>query len=128
MKTNKMHYAWKVMIACILIKIGTAGMTMSAMGNFVTPIVKELGCGVSALTAYTSINAVAMALLYTTAAKYINTKNIGKIMGFASLVEVIGLGLMSTYDNVVMFYISGAAIGFAQAFTGYVAIPRANFW
>lgn len=129
MKTNKMHYAWKVMIACILIKIGTAGMTMSAMGNFVTPIVKELGCGVSALTAYTSINAVAMALLYTTAAKYINTKNIGKIMGFASLVEVIGLGLMSTYDNVVMFYISGAAIGFAQAFTGYVAIPAViNMW
>lgn len=129
MKTNKMHYAWKVMIACILIKIGTAGMTMSAMGNFVTPIVKELGCGVSALTAYTSINAVAMALLYTTAAKYINTKNIGKIMGFASLVEVIGLGLMSTYNNVVMFYISGAAIGFAQAFTGYVAIPAViNMW
>ena len=129
MNTNKKHYAWKVMIACILIKIGTAGMTMSAMGNFVTPIVKELGCGVSALTAYTSINAVAMALLYTTAAKYINTKNIGKIMGFASLVEVIGLGLMSTYDNVVMFYVSGAAIGFAQAFTGYVAIPAViNMW
>ena len=129
MNTKKMHYAWKVMIACILIKIGTAGMTMSAMGNFVTPIVQELGCGVSALTAYTSINAVAMALLYTTAAKYINTKNIGKIMGFASLVEVIGLGLMSTYDNVVMFYISGAAIGFAQAFTGYVAIPALiNMW
>lgn len=129
MKTKKKHYAWKVMMACILIKIGTAGMTMSAMGNFVTPIVKELGCGVSALTAYTSINAVAMALLYTTAAKYINTKNIGKIMGFASLVEVIGLGLMSTYENVVMFYISGAAIGFAQAFTGYVAIPAViNMW
>lgn len=96
---------------------------MSAMGNFVTPIVKELGCGVSALTAYTSVNAVAMALLYTTAVKFLNTKNIGKIMGIASLVEVIGLGLMSIYDNVVLFYISGAAIGFAQAFTGFVAIP-----
>ena len=129
MKTNKMHYAWKVMIACILIKIGTAGMTLCAMGNFVTPIVKELGCGVSALTAYTSINAVAMALLYPTAAKYINTKNICKIMCFASVVEVVGLGLMSTYDNVVMFYISAAAIGFAQAFTGYVAIPAViNMW
>lgn len=129
MKKNKIHYAWKVMIACILIKMGTAGMTMSAMGNFVTPIVKELGCGVSALTAYTSVNAVAMALLYTTAVKYLNTKNIGKIMGVASLVEVIGLGLMSTYNNVVLFYISGAAIGFAQAFTGYVAIPAViNMW
>lgn len=129
MKNDKKHYAWKVMLACILIKIGIDGMTMSAMGNFVTPIVKELGCGVSALTAYTSINAVAMALLYTTAAKFLNTKNIGKIMGTAALIQVVGLGMMSTYHNVVMFYISGAIIGLAQAFTGFVAIPVViNMW
>lgn len=129
MKNDKKHYAWKVMLACILIKIGIDGMTMSAMGNFVTPIVQELGCGVSALTAYTSINAVAMALLYTTAAKFLNTKNIGKIMGTAALIQVVGLGMMSTYHNVVMFYISGAIIGLAQAFTGFVAIPVViNMW
>lgn len=129
MRKNKKHYAWKIMLACILIKIGVDGMTMSAMGNFVTPIVRELGCGVSALTAYTSINAVAMALLYTTAAKYLNTKNIGKIMGTAAMVQVVGLGMMSTYHNVVMFYISGAIIGLAQAFTGFVAIPVViNMW
>lgn len=129
MKNEKKHYAWKVMLACILIKIGIDGMTMSAMGNFVTPIVKELGCGVSALTAYTSINAVAMALLYTTAAKFLNTKNIGRIMGTAALIQVVGLGMMATYHNVVMFYISGAIIGLAQAFTGFVAIPVViNMW
>lgn len=129
MKNEKKHYSWKVMLACILIKIGIDGMTMSAMGNFVTPIVKELGCGVSALTAYTSINAVAMALLYTTAAKFLNTKNIGRIMGTAALIQVVGLGMMATYHNVVMFYISGAIIGLAQAFTGFVAIPVViNMW
>lgn len=129
MKNEKKHYAWKVMLACILIKIGIDGMTMSAMGNFVTPIVKELGCGVSELTAYTSINAVAMALLYTTAAKFLNTKNIGRIMGTAALIQVVGLGMMATYHNVVMFYISGAIIGLAQAFTGFVAIPVViNMW
>ena len=129
MKNEKKHYAWKVMLACILIKIGIDGMTMSAMGNFVTPIVKELGYGVSALTAYTSINAVAMALLYTTAAKFLNTKNIGRIMGTAALIQVVGLGMMATYHNVVMFYISGAIIGLAQAFTGFVAIPVViNMW
>lgn len=129
MKNEKKHYAWKVMIACILIKIGTAGMTAVAMGNFVTPIVRELGCSVSSLSAYTSVNAIAMALLYTTAVKFLDTKNIGKIMGFASLAEVIGLGLMSTYHSVYMFYFSAALIGVAQAFTGYVAIPVViNMW
>ena len=65
--TKKMHYAWKVVIACILIKIGSAGALSASMGNFVTPIVQELGCQVSQFTMVTSIQAVAMALLYTTA-------------------------------------------------------------
>ena len=50
-------------------------------------------------------------------------------MGFASLAEVIGLGLMSTYHSVYMFYFSAALIGVAQSFTGYVAIPAViNMW
>ena len=73
---NKKHYAWKIVLACILMKLGTGGFIGVAMGNFITPIVRELGCQVSQLTTYTSINAISMALLYTTAAKWINTKHI----------------------------------------------------
>ena len=131
MKNNskKMHYAWKVLIACILIKIGTAGAVQMAMGNFITPVVQELGCQVSELTTYTSINAITMALLYTTAAKLINTKHVGKIMGFASIAEVLGLAMMAGYQNVHMFYISAVIIGAAQAITGFVALPIIiNMW
>jgi len=129
MKKTKMHYAWKVMIACILIKVGTGGFIGVAMGNFITPIVRELGCQVSQLTAYTSINAISMALLYTTAAKWINTKHIGRIMGVASVAEVIGFAMMGTYRSAEMFYLSGAIIGIAQAFTGFVALPIViNMW
>ena len=39
-----MHYAWKIVIACILMKLGTGGACMAAVGNFITPIVQELGC------------------------------------------------------------------------------------
>ncbi len=126
---NKKHYAWKIVLACILMKLGTGGFIGVAMGNFITPIVRELGCQVSQLTTYTSINAISMALLYTTAAKWINTKHIGKIMGFASVAEVVGLALMGTYRTVEMFYLSGALIGIAQAFTGFVALPIViNMW
>ncbi len=126
---KKKHYAWKIVLACILMKLGTGGFIGVAMGNFVTPIVRELGCQVSQLTMYTSINAISMALLYTTAAKWINTKYIGKIMGFASVAEVVGLALMGTYRTVEMFYLSGALIGIAQAFTGFVALPIViNMW
>ena len=129
MEKKKMHYAWKVVIAVILIKLGTGGFTGVAMGNFVTPIVTELGCQVSELTTYTNFNAITMALLYTTAAKWLNTRHIGKIMGIACIAEVIGLGLMSTYRTVEMFYISGTIIGMGNAFTGFMAVPIViNMW
>ena len=128
-KFRDIHYAYKVMIACVLIKLGTGGMTGLAMGNFVTPIVQELGCQVSELTAYTNFNAISMALLYTTAAKWLNTRHIGKIMGVASIVEVIGLALMATYRTPQMFYISGVLIGVGNSFTGFVALPMViNMW
>lgn len=131
MKTEngKMHYAWKILIACILMKLGTGGALMAAVGNFVAPIVAELNCSVSALTMFTSIQAIAMALLYTTAAKFLTTKRPGLVIGIASAVEVFGLALMASYHSVQMFYVSGALVGIAQAFTGFVAIPIVlNMW
>lgn len=128
-KNSSMHYAWKVMIACIMIKLGSAGACAAAVANFVAPIVAELGCQVSQLTMFTSIQAIAMALLYTTAARYVTTKKPGVIIGVASCIEILGLGLMSVYRSVYMFYISGALIGIAQAFTGFVTIPiLLNMW
>mgnify|MGYP003935459933 CR=1 FL=1 len=127
---KKMHYAWKVMIALILIKLGTGSASYATMGNFVAPVVRELECQVSELTMFISIEAIAMALLYTTASKVLTTaKRIGLVMGFASIAEVIGIMLMSTYKSVYMFYISALMIGVAQSFTGFVAIPIVlNMW
>ena len=131
MNTEKptMHYAWKIVIACIMMKIGLGGACSVAMSNFVTPIVNDLGCSVSSLTTYTSCNAIAMALLYTTAAKYLSTRRPELVIGIASIVEAIALALMATYTRVEMFYFSGALMGIAQAFTGFVALPiLLNMW
>lgn len=126
---KKMHYAWKIMIACILLKLGTGGAVAATVGNFVTPIVRELGCEVSKFTMLVSIEAVSMALLYTFAAKMLITKPIGLVMGIATLAETVGVLLMATYQSVYMFYVSGVIIGVAQAFTGLVAIPIViNMW
>lgn len=102
---------------------------MCIAGNFVTPVVQELGSRVSQFTMVVSVEAAAMALLYTTAAKVLSTKKIGFVMGIAALVEVAGIALMATYKSVFMFYLSGAMIGAGVAFTGYVAIPIIiNMW
>ena len=128
-KYRKMNYAWKIVIACILIKAGSAGAVSAMMGNFVAPIVKELNCQVSEFTMLISICAISMALLYTTASRFLTMKRIGFVMGIASIAEVLGLALMASYRTVYMFYFSGALIGIAQAFTGFVAIPIVvNMW
>lgn len=126
---KKLHYAWKIVIACILMKLGTGGACAAAVGNFITPITQDLGCKVSQITLYTSFQAISMALLYTTAAKFVTTKRPGLVLGFASVLEVMGLGLMATYRTPQMFYISGIMTGVAQAFTGFVTIPiLLNMW
>ncbi len=126
---QKMHYAWIVFISCILLKLGLGGAVNSIAGNFVTPVVEELGCQVSQFTMLVSVEALAMALLYTTAAKMLTTKKIGIVMGIAALAECIGIALMATYHDVRLFYLSGAIIGIGVAFTGFVAIPIVvNMW
>ena len=126
---KKIHYAWIVFASCILLKIGLGGVVMCIAGNFVTPVVQEFGCSVSAFTMLVSVEAAAMALMYTTAAKTIAKGHVGKVMGIAALAQVIGIGLMATYKSVFPFYISGAIVGVGVAFTGYVAIPVVvNMW
>lgn len=128
-KELKSHYAYRILIALIMMKLGVDGAVTAMTGNFVTPIVMELGCQVSEFTTMISVNAIAMALLYTTAAKFLTTKRLGLVIGIASACSVVGLGLMGTYRTVPMFYFSGALIGAAQAFTGFVAIPIVvNMW
>ena len=97
---KKIHYAWIVFASCILLKIGLGGVVMCIAGNFVTPVVQEFGCSVSAFTMLVSVEAAAMALMYTTAAKTIAKGHVGKVMGIAALAQVIGIGLMATYQSV----------------------------
>lgn len=125
----KFHYAWIVFISCILLKAGLGGAVMCISGNFVTPVVEELGCMVSQFTMVVSLEAAAMAVMYTTAARVLTTKKIGVVMGIASLAEVIGIMLMATYKSVWMFYLSGIIIGIGVAFNGFVAVPIVvNMW
>ena len=128
-KDGRLHYAWKIMLACMCVKMGSAGALTVAMGNFVTPIVEDLNCEVSSLTMFVSIQAISMALMYTIASKILMSRKIGRVMGIASVAEVSGLALMATYHSPYMFYLSGLIRRVGQACTGYVAIPTViNLW
>ncbi len=126
---RKLHYAWVAFGCCIALKLGVAGVVGCLSGNFVTPVVRDLGCPVSQFTLFVSVEAAAMALMYTTASKVLTTRRIGLVMGTASAVQAAAIALMATYRSAVMFSVSGAFLGLASAFTGFVAIPLViNMW
>lgn len=128
-KTSKLHYAWVVFASLILLKIGVGGVVYCIAGNFVTPVVEDLGCSVSQFTMVVSVEAFAMAVMYTTASRILNKRKLGLVMGIGSLAQVVGVGLMGVYRSLPMFYFSGALIGVGVAFTGFVAVPMVvNMW
>ena len=130
MKRNrKIHYAWVIFGCCIALKLGVAGVVGCLSGNFVTPVVEELHCPVSQFTMFVSVEAAAMALMYTTASRILISRRIGVVMGAASAVQAAAIALMAFYHSAAMFSISGIFLGLASAFTGFVAIPLViNMW
>lgn len=130
MKRNqKIHYAWAIFECCLGLKLGVAGVVGCLSGNFVTPVVAELHCPVSQFTMFVSVEAAAMALMYTTASRILTSRRIGMVMGIASTVQTAAIALMAFYHSAVMFSVSGAFLGLASAFTGFVAIPLViNMW
>ena len=98
MKRNrKIHYAWVIFGCCIALKLGVAGVVGCLSGNFVTPVVEELHCPVSQFTMFVSVEAAAMALMYTTASRILTSRRIGVVMGAASAVQAAAIALMAFY-------------------------------
>ncbi len=122
-RLKNFSYAWVVFISLIFLKLGVGGAIYGITGNFVAPVVRELGCTVSQFTMVVSIQAAVMAFMYTTAARVIKKKKIGRVMGLATLVQVLGVAWMGTCQRVELFYLSGVVIGVGASFTSFVTIP-----
>ena len=128
-KTAPFHYAWVVLGCCMLMAFAGMGVITSACGNFVTPVVEELGCSVSSFTMFISIQAASMALLYTTASRVLTTRPIGKVVACALSLQFAGMALMGTYRSIRWFYLSGLLTGVGSAFALYIALPIIiNMW
>ncbi|MGI5888287.1 MAG: CynX/NimT family MFS transporter [Oscillospiraceae bacterium] len=126
---KQVHYAWVILICCVLLAIGATGAINCYRQNFVNPVVSEFGCTVTEFTITGTVECVVMAVLYTTASRMLTKYRIGKVMSAAVLLELIGLGLMSVYPNVYWFYLSGALLGIGSSFTVYMAVPLViNMW
>lgn len=127
-KKPKRHYAWTIVICCILVYF-TTSVTGVSLTNFVTPVVTEFGIGVQQIMLTSSIECAVMAVLYPVAGKVLNKRKLQIIVPAALLLMLLGMFLMGSYQSVTGFYVSGVMIGIGSAFTQYLAMPLIiNMW
>ena len=125
---QKRHYAWTIVICCVLVYFTTSVVTVS-LGNFVSPVVNDFGIQVWQMMLVSSIECAVMAVLYPVAGKVLNTKKLRYVVPPMLLLMLLGMFLMGSYSSINGFYVSAVMIGIGCAFTQYLAMPLIiNMW
>lgn len=111
MGKRKLHYAWFILLAVILIRGFAGGGINTTSGLFLAPVSEEIGVGVGTLSIYLSITSIVLVLFLPLAGKLIHRFDI-------RMLAVAGAFLQA---------LSFAAFGFLNSVYGWylLAIPQA---
>lgn len=111
MGKRKLHYAWIILLAVILIRGFAGGGINTTSGLFLAPVSEEIGVGVGTLSIYLSITSIVLVLFLPLAGKLIHRFDI-------RMLAVAGAFLQA---------LSFAAFGFLNSVYGWylLAIPQA---
>jgi len=125
---GKVHYAWKILVACCLINIAALGQTNSN-GIFYPPICEELGFSLSALTLHTSFCGLTAALCALLAPKIFKKFNIKLVIGAGLALYQLSYMAMAFFHEVWQWCAASVVTGFAAALVWYIPVPMLiNSW
>lgn len=116
MRTNKIHYAWIIMIACFILQAATTGIFLNCSGLYIPQIVKEFGFSNGAFAITVTIRTLANAASMMFCARIFNRKSFKLIYVVSAVVCSLCFGLQIFFSSLWMWYISNAILGFAMGF------------
>lgn len=116
MINKKLHHAWIILTACVVICGVTVGITFNCAGLFVKPVCNELGFTRGQFYLYFSFTAITSIILTPIAGRVISKKNIRLLVTSANIIGALAFGLMGFYNNIILFYISGLIMGILNPF------------
>ena len=119
---NKPHYAWLVMIAYGLMMSGTIGSFSVVGAQWFYPVSTDIGCELSTLTLYTTIEMVCMGLAMPLVGNLLTRVKLPVILIAAVAMEVLATVAMAFYDEPWMWYVSGVFVGLGLAATSTVTV------
>ena len=127
--TGGFHYAYLIVLSCIMITCLPCALVLSCAGIYFTPVSDYFGVAKSAFTLYFSILNVAMMVTLPVAGRLMARADARVVL--SACVALCGLGLfgMSMCQAVWQFYACGVVLGVGVAPLIYLAVPSLiNAW
>ncbi|TGY75316.1 MFS transporter [Enterorhabdus sp. NM05_H27] len=127
--TAKLHYAWFVMVAYGLMMCGTIGSFSVISAQWFYPVSADIGCELSTLTLYTTIEMACMGLAMPLVGSLLTRVKLPVLLTGAVLMEVLATAAMAFYSEPWMWYASSVFIGLGLAATSTVTVtPTMGNW
>ena len=118
------HYAWFIMICCLVVMVADVGIIANTVGVFMQPVSAALGISYSEFALNMSIMVIILALAMPLAQKALMAKNIRLYITGAITLECLAFGLQSIYTSIIGWYFSSALIGFSQSLLSFILVPH----
>ena len=107
----KFHYAWAVMAAYGLLMSGTIGSITIVAGQWFYPVSVDIGCDLSTLTLYTTIELICMSLCMPLIGNLLTRVRLQAILVAAVVLETSATAAMAFFSEPWMWY---AALGYRR--------------
>lgn len=128
-KSGGFHYAYLIVLSCIMITCLPCALALSCAGIFFTPVSEYLGVARAQFTLYFSILNIAMMLTLPVAGKLMGKSDLRVVLSAGVALTGAGLLLMGRCSALWQFYLCGAVMGVGVAPLIYLAVPTLiNAW
>ena len=122
-KTQKIHYAWFILIACCMMQGAGLGLISNCAGVFFSPVCNDLGFEMGKFTLFKTLSTVSQALALPYVAKLFKKNDVRFIVSGATVIMAGTSILQGMSDSLWQFYVLGVIQGCSSAFVGMIPAP-----
>lgn len=105
MAKKKIHYAWIILLAVILIRGFAGGGINTTSGLFLAPVSEEIGIGVGMLSIYLSITSIILVFFLPLAGKLIHRYDIRLLAVAGAFLQALSFAAFGFLNNVYGWYL-----------------------
>lgn len=123
MAKQKMHYAWRIVICCSALTLGSTGILYDCSGIFLNPVRREFGVGMSDISFYLTISLLTRVFILPFVGSFIKRFNLRTLICVTVALQCVTFGAMSTFTSVYHYYAAGIVFGITGSITIFMFVP-----